>query len=421
MNLVKYTIAQFHKDFPHDDACLDYMFVRRFPHPVCPQCHRKDTFSRVAKRKCYACICGYQIHPTAGTIFHKSSTIAGQIYTFTDNFTSTSQLSLGNGGGGGGGGGTATFNGNVTIPSFVSSSSISSTRVLNMGTGTWTLNSTGTVWTITDTGVSVNSSTSTIVISDTSATSKTFVGGGFTYYNLSITGGGTGAVNMGTAINTETYNQITINAPKTVTIFSGKTLSLANPLVATGSVGNVITINASTGGSAAILSLSSGIVSCDYLSLQDSTAQGGAFWYAGANSTNVSGNTGWKFYAPPAATLTETLTLVAVFSRTETRTFSEVLTLVETFIRSDSKTFLETVTLVETFIRTTNRTFSETVTLVESTIIKTSSRVFTETLTLTETFIRSMQRTFTESLTLVEKFRKLAKPWYTKLRTMWEI
>ncbi len=51
--------------------------------------------------------------------------------------------------------------------------------------------------------------------------------------------------------------------------------------------------------SAATVSKASGIVSCDYLTIQNSTATGGATWYAGANSTNVSGNTGWIFSGAP--------------------------------------------------------------------------------------------------------------------------
>jgi hypothetical protein len=40
-------------------------------------------------------------------------------------------------------------------------------------------------------------------------------------------------------------------------------------------------------------------VSVDYLSIQDSNATGGAAWYAGTTSTNVSNNLGWIFTAPP--------------------------------------------------------------------------------------------------------------------------
>lgn len=71
----KYTIKDLKNDFPDDDACLNYVFAVRFPNPVCPKCKAKNSFYRVAGRKCYACShCGHQIHPLAGTIFHKSST-----------------------------------------------------------------------------------------------------------------------------------------------------------------------------------------------------------------------------------------------------------------------------------------------------------------------------------------------------------
>ncbi len=72
---MKYTIKQFREQFPDDDSCLDYIFNSKhgadFP---CPSCG-KGKFYRVKKRKCYACAnCSFQLHPTAGTIFHKSST-----------------------------------------------------------------------------------------------------------------------------------------------------------------------------------------------------------------------------------------------------------------------------------------------------------------------------------------------------------
>lgn len=70
----KYTIKDFRKEFPNDDACLDYIFQARFGDKECV-CGRKGTMYRVKDRKCYACsFCAHQIHPTSGTIFHKSST-----------------------------------------------------------------------------------------------------------------------------------------------------------------------------------------------------------------------------------------------------------------------------------------------------------------------------------------------------------
>lgn len=74
---MRYTVAQFNKEFPNDDACLDSVFENRYGDVKdCPSCGAVDTkFYRVTGRKCYACMhCGYQLHPLAETIFHKSST-----------------------------------------------------------------------------------------------------------------------------------------------------------------------------------------------------------------------------------------------------------------------------------------------------------------------------------------------------------
>lgn len=74
---MRYTIKDFNKDFPNDDACLDSIFENRYGDvDTCPRCGVVDTkFYRVTGRKCYACMhCGYQLHPLAETIFHKSST-----------------------------------------------------------------------------------------------------------------------------------------------------------------------------------------------------------------------------------------------------------------------------------------------------------------------------------------------------------
>jgi hypothetical protein len=91
---------------------------------------------------------------------------------------------------------------------------------------------------------------------------------------------------------------LTIGAPKSVAFTAGFTYK-TNNFVATGSSGNVITLQSRTPGSQFTLIQPSGVVSCDWLSIQDSAATGGAGWYAGANSTNVSDNTGWVFTVPP--------------------------------------------------------------------------------------------------------------------------
>jgi transposase-like protein len=74
---MRYTKNQFDEEFPDDNACLDRMFKDRYGDvDTCPSCGVIGTkFYRVTGRKCYACEwCGYQLHPLAQTIFHKSST-----------------------------------------------------------------------------------------------------------------------------------------------------------------------------------------------------------------------------------------------------------------------------------------------------------------------------------------------------------
>jgi len=76
---------------------------------------------------------------------------------------------------------------------------------------------------------------------------------------------------------------------------NGITQTITGGLKMTGSAGNLITLVSASAGSAFTLSKSSGTVCTDYLSIKDCTASGGATWWAGANSTNVSGNSGWVF------------------------------------------------------------------------------------------------------------------------------
>jgi transposase len=72
----KFTIKQFKAAFPNDDVCLDYIRLKRYPERIdCPQCGKNALFHKVAGRKVYGCdSCGYQISPTAGTIFDHSPT-----------------------------------------------------------------------------------------------------------------------------------------------------------------------------------------------------------------------------------------------------------------------------------------------------------------------------------------------------------
>jgi transposase len=71
-----YTIKEFEKQFPNDDACLEFLKQARYPKGIyCPKCQKITTHYRIAKRKVYSCeFCASHVSPTASTIFHKSDT-----------------------------------------------------------------------------------------------------------------------------------------------------------------------------------------------------------------------------------------------------------------------------------------------------------------------------------------------------------
>lgn len=72
----KFTIKDFNDKYTTEDVCLAEIFNNRYGSlKKCPSCKEETKFHRVTGRKCYACQwCGYQLHPLAGTIFHKSDT-----------------------------------------------------------------------------------------------------------------------------------------------------------------------------------------------------------------------------------------------------------------------------------------------------------------------------------------------------------
>jgi len=74
--LPKYTLRDFEKQFPTDDACLEWLKDYLYPNGIhCAKCERVTKHHKVASRKSYSCdYCGHHVHPTAGTIYHKSST-----------------------------------------------------------------------------------------------------------------------------------------------------------------------------------------------------------------------------------------------------------------------------------------------------------------------------------------------------------
>src|SRR4030042_3917303 len=97
---MKFTINEFNKKYPTDDVCLAELFKARYGYiKVCPKCKKETKFNRIKARKCYCCqYCGFQLHPVANTIFHKSETPLKNwfyaIYLFSTSKNGVSAMEL---------------------------------------------------------------------------------------------------------------------------------------------------------------------------------------------------------------------------------------------------------------------------------------------------------------------------------------
>lgn len=74
--IMKYTIRDLQRDFPDDNACLEWLKDYIYPEGIyCPVDKKMTLHYRMKTRKSYSCeLCGHHVHPTADTIFHKSAT-----------------------------------------------------------------------------------------------------------------------------------------------------------------------------------------------------------------------------------------------------------------------------------------------------------------------------------------------------------
>jgi len=71
-----FTLKDFQKMFPDDATCLEWLRQHLYPEGIyCQKCEATTKHHRVKSRPSYSCDqCGHHVHPTAGTIFHKSPT-----------------------------------------------------------------------------------------------------------------------------------------------------------------------------------------------------------------------------------------------------------------------------------------------------------------------------------------------------------
>ncbi|MCF8709240.1 IS1595 family transposase [Rhizorhapis sp. SPR117] len=94
------TIAQFFKQFPNDESCLNHLFEIRFGQGFeCPSCERPSNWYRIKAERAYSCQwCGHHLHPTVGTPFEKTRTplqmwfYAIYLFTTTRNGVAAKEL-----------------------------------------------------------------------------------------------------------------------------------------------------------------------------------------------------------------------------------------------------------------------------------------------------------------------------------------
>jgi hypothetical protein len=181
----------------------------------------------------------------------------------------------------------------------ISSFNLTSGTFASTGTLTRLITGSG-IYTITGSGATAFSNASAtgititgIIISMTSASAKTFAGGGGSYSKLNQGGAGTLTIS-----GNNTFGDITATTrPSTISFTASSTQSFTN-FTLSGTLGNLVTINSTSSGTRFNLSRASGTTSVGYLNIQDSNATGGASWYADTTSFNVGNNLGWIFTAP---------------------------------------------------------------------------------------------------------------------------
>jgi hypothetical protein len=164
------------------------------------------------------------------------------------------------------------------------------TKTLTLGSGTWTV--LGANWNANSNVAGLTVSASTGTISMTSASAKTFSGGGLTWPTLNQGGAGTLTVTQ-----SNTFANITNTTQPATIRLTAATTQTVSAFSVSGTSGNLITLDTTVAGSQATLSDSGGTNTVSFVSIKDSAATGGATWNALLTSGNVNAgnNTGWVF------------------------------------------------------------------------------------------------------------------------------
>lgn len=134
--------------------------------------------------------------------------------------------------------------------------------------------------------------TSTVLVSNSSATQKTMGGAGLTFFNLTLTGD-----NIMMSGNTIIRGTLALNNAGTTngTKLNENLRLYVNRLTSNGSVGNLARLYSRTVGTVAYLEVMRGIINEDYMNIKDVAVRGPGRFFAGVNSTDGGNNTNVVF------------------------------------------------------------------------------------------------------------------------------
>ena len=197
-----------------------------------------------------------------------------------------------------------TFNSNaksVTVGAFNGSNT--NTKALNLGTSTITIQSGSSTagFAVSAAGTTYTSIANSTIVFTTTATSV-FSGGagagtGNQYGTVTMSGLG-GTLYLGSSTSSTTLARCTTlnNTVQPCTITNACTTGFTvTNFNLSGTAGNLVTFNSNTVGTARTISQATGTVNALYFNVQDSTATGGAKWYANS-SNDLGNNTGWNIF-----------------------------------------------------------------------------------------------------------------------------
>jgi hypothetical protein len=197
--------------------------------------------------------------------------------------------------------GNLVVNGNVTFGNVILNST-GNAGVLNMGNGTWTISGVGNVWTQTSNISTTNivPGNSTLIFANDSNTRIATFANGTNLNNVNIQVSTPSSIFS--MVGNVTLNTLssTASASWNFVLGSGNTYTMQNWGI-TGSANNSVNLVSTTGGIPHNLVLTGGgtVNTVDWLNIQDSNASPGNTWYAGNNSVDLGGVTGWIFPVIP--------------------------------------------------------------------------------------------------------------------------